>query len=195
MFKDVPLINISTRDINVKVPMLTSEDINTYISYLQSWIDKNGQVLDDRQSFLDEVARICGGSGTLQKIQNLPELKKQEAQLSKQNPVDTATLTQVRKDIQEAEYCTKLNNQDNNQKFITFKENSAQLIRSVKENIKVLEQYKQFPSQLYEWIHVTDRYFAELSSVISAFTRDISFRISTNATRFSKYVDAITLII
>ncbi|MEI8091143.1 MAG: hypothetical protein WCG98_02605 [bacterium] len=42
--------------------------------------------------------------------------------------------------------------------FITFRENSAGLIGSVQENMKVLDQYKQFPTQLYSRIHITDRY-------------------------------------
>lgn len=201
MFKDVPLININTKDINVKVPALTSEDINKYYSYLNSWIIQNEKILEDRQSFLDELTRFCGGSGTVQKIQKYQELKTEELKLAgveklkKLSDADAAKLTQLRKDIQEAETCIQINNQDNFQKFITFKENSAQLIRSVKENIKVLDQYKQFPSQLYEWVHVSDRYFAELSSVTTDFVKSISFWLSTNANRFSKYVDAITLII
>jgi hypothetical protein len=195
MFKDVPLINISTKDINVKVPMLTSEDVNTYMSYLKSRKKQNQQILDQRQSFFDEIIPFCTSSGMQQEIKDYPANKAQLAVLQQQKNADLTTMSDLSDKVKHVETCMKLNSQDNFQKFIAFKENSAQLIRSVDENIKVLDQYKQFPSQLYEWVHVSDRYFAELSSVTSDFVKNISFRISTNANRFSKYVDAITLII
>lgn len=48
MFKEVPLINIDTQDITIKVPALTSDDIKKYQNYLMLWIAKNGQIAEDR---------------------------------------------------------------------------------------------------------------------------------------------------
>lgn len=79
--------------------------------------------------------------------------------------------------------------------FMTFQENTAGLISSVKQNINVLEKYKEFPGQLYQWTHLTDRYLTEISSLLSNFVGGINSFLSVNATRFSQYVDAITLII
>ena len=78
---------------------------------------------------------------------------------------------------------------------MTFQENTAGLISSVKQNINVLEKYKEFPGQLYQWTHLTDRYLTEISSLLSNFVGGINSFLSVNATIFSQYVDAITLII
>jgi hypothetical protein len=32
------------------------------------------------------------------------------------------------------------------------------LIVAVKQNMETLQQYKKFPLQLYDWIHVIDKY-------------------------------------
>jgi len=79
--------------------------------------------------------------------------------------------------------------------FLTFRENTAGLIGSVKQNIKVLEKYKQFPVQLYQRTHLTDRYLTELSALLSNFVGGINNFLNVNATRFSQYVDAIVLIV
>ncbi|MEI6672328.1 MAG: hypothetical protein WCL02_02980 [bacterium] len=60
MFKDVPLVNIDTKDLNVKIPALTSDDINKYESYLTLWIEKNGKILEDRTSMINETLALCG---------------------------------------------------------------------------------------------------------------------------------------
>jgi hypothetical protein len=79
--------------------------------------------------------------------------------------------------------------------FISFKENSAGLISSIKENINVLEKYKQFPTQLYERTHITDRYLTEISSLLSDFVGSTTSWLGTNANRFSQYIDAIVLLV
>ena len=60
MFKEVPLINLSTKDINVKIPSLTSEDITTYASYLKTWLAKNEQIVQDWTTLLNQTLAICG---------------------------------------------------------------------------------------------------------------------------------------
>lgn len=79
--------------------------------------------------------------------------------------------------------------------FLSFSENTASLIQSVKQNINVLEQYKQFPTQLYERTHITDRYLTELSAVLSEFMDSTTYRLNTNANRFSSYVDALITLV
>lgn len=128
-------------------------------------------------------------------ITNMSKIKNQIADLNKQANPDQKTLIILREQIQQNEICINLTSQAKGQKFITFKENSALLIRSVKENIKVLDQYKQFPTQLYSRIHVSDRYLAEISSVTSNFVKTLTTWLDVNANRFSQYVDAITLIV
>ncbi|MEI6118597.1 MAG: hypothetical protein WCP92_05225 [bacterium] len=79
--------------------------------------------------------------------------------------------------------------------FLSFKENTAEIIRAVKQNIKVLQKYKEFPSQLYQRTHITDRYLTEISALISDVVGSINNFLSVNGTRFSQYVDAIILLV
>lgn len=44
-----------------------------------------------------------------------------------------------------------------------------ELERKIHENVRVLEQYKRFPLQLYQWIHITDRYLGEVVSSVESF--------------------------
>lgn len=106
---------------------------------------------------------------------------------------DQARLDTITKIVGDLEKCSGVAGSMN--KFVSFRENSAGLIRSIKENINVLEKYKEFPTQLYERTHLTDRYLTEISSLISDFVGTINSWLNTNANRFSQYVDAITLIV
>ncbi len=79
--------------------------------------------------------------------------------------------------------------------FLNIQSNTTQLITSVKQNIDTLELYKKFPIDLYEWMHVWERYMSEIGSLINNFLGTLSLRMKTNATRYSQYVDSIILII
>ena len=79
--------------------------------------------------------------------------------------------------------------------FIKMQSSLKAWIKTVKANIETLEQYKQFPLQLYEWIHVTDKYIWDISNLISSTLWTLSMWMETNATRYSQYVDAIISII
>jgi len=69
--------------------------------------------------------------------------------------------------------------------------NMEEAVRSVKQNIKILEEYQRFPIKLYEWFRAIDKYMTELTSFISNFFWTINYRLSSNASRYSQYVDAI----
>lgn len=79
--------------------------------------------------------------------------------------------------------------------FVKMQSSVKAWMKTVKANIETLEQYKQFPLQLYEWIHVTDKYIWDISNLISSTLWTISMWAETNATRYSQYVDAIISII
>lgn len=267
MFKDVPLININTRDINVKIPSMTSEDIAKYGSYLQSWIAKNAQIVEDWTSLLNQILALCGTTSkadaqkmkddltkqlasietiqdaniknllkseikdmenilklpqdttrqelwsdvknlwinitnTAKKVATLPMWKWVQVYLSAEKGKATALwetfekqalLSVADKQVQTIGKCAGIAWSIDG--FISFKDDTEKLITSVQENIKVLEQYKRFPGQLYERIHITDRYLWEIGSITSEFVGGLTTWLDTNANRFSQYVDAITLII
>ena len=61
-------------------------------------------------------------------------------------------------------------------------------------NLMTLQEYRNFPYEIYEWIHAMDRYVAEIVSLISDTVWYLSYWTSTNSQRFVWYVDAIVLI-
>ncbi len=67
--------------------------------------------------------------------------------------------------------------------------------KQIFENIQTLELYKRFPLEIYEWLHVSDRYLWELSMLLSKFFSYLNYWMEINAHRFSQYVDAIITII
>ncbi|MEI7918866.1 MAG: hypothetical protein WCH65_01265 [bacterium] len=48
MFSEVPLVNIDTKDINLKIPALTTDDVNKYSNYLNLRVEKNGKIIEQR---------------------------------------------------------------------------------------------------------------------------------------------------
>jgi hypothetical protein len=51
--------------------------------------------------------------------------------------------------------------------FVTFYNDALGLVRNVQQNIQVLEQYKQFPLQLYDWMHFVDKYMSDIIGFVS----------------------------
>jgi len=77
--------------------------------------------------------------------------------------------------------------------FLKFQSDFDVLTESVQKNIRILEEYKKFPLDLYEWIHVLDRYMSEVSSISAGFVWNISKWMTDNANRFSSYVEVFVL--
>ncbi len=62
-------------------------------------------------------------------------------------------------------------------------------------NLMTLQKYRNFPFEIYERIHVIDRYMSEIASLINNTIWYLAYWTSTNSQRFVWYVDAIVLIL
>lgn len=60
IFKEVPLIQFESKDINMKIPMVTSDDINAYVNYLTLRMEKNQKILEDRTEMINQILAMCG---------------------------------------------------------------------------------------------------------------------------------------
>jgi len=340
MFKDVPLINIRTENITVKVPMITSDDITAYISMSRNWIQTQQKILKDWFDLFKALIWWCGWrkdiedfadlkdalkelknnmaaelkakkESTKKKLDDIKEkmdnassdeekleLEKEKQKVEEEadsaekditeiatkiekikelntnydlsylgnyelyeacdadtfyimadpninveevvpqdiyisykplddNPLSMATKwydlivkSKKRKEvikykrngqnINNDSICRKqrISSHDNQcvdlflwwqfdltlNNFLNIQSSTDWLIQSVKQNIEVLELYKKFPIDIYEWIHVLDRYMAEISSIINNFLWTLSLWMKTNASRYSQYVDSLILI-
>jgi hypothetical protein len=98
MFKEVPLVNIDTQSLTIKIPALTSEDINKYTNYLTLRVEKNGQILEDRTSIINETLAFCGttSKAEAQKV-------KDELIAEKTTVHDAKTEARIDKEIQDME--------------------------------------------------------------------------------------------
>ncbi|HRX63772.1 MAG TPA: hypothetical protein P5060_01570 [Candidatus Absconditabacterales bacterium] len=307
MFEDVALINLRTENISVKVPIITSDDIDAYTNMSKNWIEDQKEILEDWTNFFKALIGRCGGRND---ISSLSEMKEAFEELKEQlkdeiddniennignneleneisiinqkikglkklneeynlkeignyeiyesceggkyyiqvghksiekivpkdiyllyNPNVEEGLSMVSKgydimqkkiegkisikieknddEYKKGNICTKeISTIEQNQcvnlflggklettldNFVNIQSNTTQLISSVKQNIDTLELYKQFPLDLYERIHVGDRYLAEISAIVNNFLGTLSLWMKTNATRYSQYVDAIII--
>ncbi len=91
--------------------------------------------------------------------------------------------------------CQTFTDREKLAQFLQFKEESQALIWSVRQNLKTLELYQQFPLQLYEWIHVSDKYLGDIASLLGNFVGTLTMWLNVNAKRFSQYVDVIITLI
>lgn len=79
--------------------------------------------------------------------------------------------------------------------FFNIQSNTQLLISSIRQNVETLELYKKFPLELYERMHVGERYMSDIWSLLNGFLWTLSIWMRTNATRYAQYVDAIILLL
>jgi len=81
MFKEVPLINMNTKDIDIKIPMIGSEDITKYVAYLKARYETNAKILERRISMVNNVLAFCGQTSKTEAKQALIDLPKEKADI------------------------------------------------------------------------------------------------------------------
>lgn len=85
---------------------------------------------------------------------------------------------------------------ENLRSFIEFQNGDWQTMQNqIYANIMILQKYRNFPFEIYEWIHVIDRYMSELMSLVNNTIWYLAYWTNTNSQRFVWYVDAIVLIL
>ena len=84
---------------------------------------------------------------------------------------------------------------DNIDPFSNFYSSATLLVTNVKQNIQVLEQYKKFPMQLSKWMGAADSYLSDITSFLASTVTVLMQWMSTNAKIYSKYIDALILIV
>jgi hypothetical protein len=77
----VPLVNIDSKDINIQIPALTSDDIKKYQNYLKLWITKADTTLQDRDEFIASITSMCNVKEVKDQISNSKEITKQISDL------------------------------------------------------------------------------------------------------------------
>ena len=100
-----------------------------------------------------------------------------------------------KKPIEEQESC-RAEATENLNAFIEFEKSDwPKIENSIYTNLMILQEYRDFPFEIYEWIHVIDRYMSEIASLVNNTVGYLSYWVVTNSERFVWYIDAITLML
>lgn len=91
MFSEVPLINIDTKDINVKIPALTTEDINKYSSYLKLRVEKNAKILEEWTDMLNRTLALCGTTSKAEAQNTIDKLTARKKQTTDEETKNAIT--------------------------------------------------------------------------------------------------------
>ena len=59
--------------------------------------------------------------------------------------------------------------QDSKNQLMQMQAKFDKTSQQIFQNIQTLELYKRFPLEIYEWLHVSDRYLGEVSALLSNF--------------------------
>lgn len=178
------IINISTEPLVVKVPFITNEDISTYGLYLQQWLEDNKKIVAEWSGVINSLVWSCS-KRTLQEAQEMCRWESSDKQKS-----CIETNHKLLNDN-----CLKRAN-EYRESLIEFEWwDWDKMVNQIYNNILILQKYRNFPFEMYEWIHVIDRYMAEIASLISDTIWYLSYWTSQNAERFVWYVDAIVLML
>ncbi len=279
MFESVPLVDLSTRDIIFNIPLLTTDEIVKYESYLRSWLKNQQQTLKQWLEAFHEIASVCGGIDSnsaatqlslLQEERKLIDamkdtktqqqlktsLEKEESFLKKIVESKTITpdsnlivndipavlsdmwkqLTLFSEKIQSLprlnfiknclttestdDKCYPWSSFDESEKktllsstqqkidnlsacatfstsvdgFSEFYSEVTLLVRNVQQNIQILQQYKDFPLQLYKWMHFVDKYMSDILWFVSTFSSTLISWVNVNARIYAKWIDSLILI-
>ena len=81
------------------------------------------------------------------------------------------------------------------QKYLQLSNDFDKLNEQIFQNIEVLEKYKRFPLEIYEWLHVSERYLSEISGIISNTFGYLNYWFNLFASRISQWSDALVTII
>lgn len=267
IFQSIPLVDLYTKDIVLKIPLPTSDELLKYDSYLRGWLKNQQWILKQWLEAIHEIASICwtttpsqaeedllylnkeieeikrmpesdkllpiaqkekefletvlqwkvvtqsshflsddvpavlkdiGNQFTFfsQKLVALPRLKATQAWLrAKPSPsdADKQLLVHVSQRIESLSSCATFS--ANIDDFTSFYNQSSLLIRNVQKNIQVLQEYKKFPMQLYDWMHFIDRYMADILNFVSKLSSTLIWWVNVNAKIYTKWVDALVLIL
>lgn len=170
LFNQSDLISITSKDVVVNVPRIYSEDIEAYGNYLQSRAETMTWTVNARTKRAQHIILSCPKD-----LKALFKSGDQVALEKKQRECNTA--------------------QDVQAQMLRLTAKFDKIQEQIFENLEILHQYKKFPLEIYERLHVTDRYIAEVSGMITNFFGYINYWMDINANRFSQYVDAIVTIL
>ncbi|MBU0626179.1 hypothetical protein KKG31_07815 [Patescibacteria group bacterium] len=91
MFKEVPLININTKNIDIQIPIISSEDITKYKAYLIGRYETNIKTLEKRLNTVNGVLAFCGRVSKEDAPGMIADLQKEKAAINADTELDKNT--------------------------------------------------------------------------------------------------------
>jgi hypothetical protein len=200
LFNKTNLINIQTKKLTVKIPMIYNEDINTYEIYLRQRASTNAEIIEQRTIRVDSLLGTCFSD----KADAISDRFQQLSTLEEKDPTYKKELERINTELQKelkngkCSAASDIKSQEMIMQMLKgifkFINDYERMLDQINANILTLQEYRNFPFELYERVHAIDRYMAEISAIVNNLFGYLSFWMTTNANRFSSYVDAIILI-
>ncbi|MDR0607407.1 MAG: hypothetical protein LBG52_03455 [Candidatus Peribacteria bacterium] len=200
LFNQTNLINIQMKKMTVKIPMIYNEDINTYEDILRQRASYNAEIIEQRAIRVDSLLGTCFSD----KTSTIADRFQQLSTIDEHNPNNSGKIAQInaelKKELKNGKCSTASDTKTQELIQQTFKSlfkfinDYERMLDQINANILTLQEYRNFPFELYERVHAIDRYMAEISAIVNNLFGYLSFWMTTNANRFSSYVDAIILI-
>lgn len=83
IFDEIPLIDLDTKDIVIKIPLPTTEDLLKYKSYSVTWLDNQRKILKQRIEAIYELSHFCGHMTKQEAMEELAYLEEEESRIEK----------------------------------------------------------------------------------------------------------------
>ena len=154
LLNQIPLVKVQEKSVVLNVPWIWKDEIDKQIAYLETWLERNKEIIKKWQEFYSSAAGEC------EKLYPNNPNKQKECKWLYAN---------------------------------ALKVNS--FVNSIQKNIEILEQYRNLPLQLYQYVHLVDRYFKQVLCILNKYIDMIIWWLSRNSLIFEKWVDAIITII
>jgi hypothetical protein len=155
-FESVPLIHVSTRNVNIQVPFIYNEELKRYTAQMEDFGKQAGTTVKEWETLGKTLWTLCN----------------------------------TEKDTSDKEACKAQAGE-----YINISVKTAQLQRSIKQNLVTLQAYKKFPLEIQKWLTVSQRYMSEATDTVKWVSTDITSWMNINARRFEGYTDAIILMV
>jgi hypothetical protein len=144
------IINISMENVDVKIPMIFKEDIDTYYLYLQQWLDRNEKIMERWEEMYNTFAKNCS---------------KEELTSDEKNGLSEE---QIKQSTEKKQQDCRNKRDKELSSFVEFRSVEWEKMQTqIYANLVILQKYREFPFEIYERIHVIDRYMSEIASLIN----------------------------
>lgn len=189
-FEKSPLISMSTRNVSLQIPTMSEKELTKQITYLSGWWARNTEIINDWTSIVMDLSSLwpewwmCNNLNRCDaRSDNFDDNSSRKIRaLDNCNAYASGWMT--------SESCEEAISY-----YSEFALNLWSLKKSVKKNIINIRKWSKYPTQLYDYIHLVDKYIADVVALVESVMSWLTGWLKENGVRFDNFVDALIAII